>query len=102
MQNRVETNLSWTQTVPIVSPVPIVIPDFNRKPAHILENVPSPVLAKSPTGIGQIANQYWQNRQLVLAKLPTGIGQIANRYWPNRKPVFAKSPTVIRQIAYRY
>ena len=34
------------------------IPDFDLKPAPILENVPSPVLAKSPTGIGQNANQY--------------------------------------------
>ena len=34
------------------------IPDFDLKPDQILENVPSPVLAKSPTGIGQIANRY--------------------------------------------
>ena len=38
---------------------------------------------KSPTGIGQFANQYWPIRQPVLTKSPTGIGQIANRYWSN-------------------
>ena len=49
-------------------------PGFDLEPAQISENVPSPVLAKSPTGIDQIANQYWPNRQPVLAKLPSGIG----------------------------
>ena len=34
------------------------IPDFDLKPAQILENVPSPVLAKLPTRIYQIANRY--------------------------------------------
>ena len=33
-------------------------------------------ILKSPTGIGQIANQYWPNRQPVLAKLQTGIDEI--------------------------
>ena len=51
------------------------IPDFDLKPAQILENVPSPVLAKSLTRIGQIANRYWPNRQPVLTKSPTSIGQ---------------------------
>ena len=51
------------------------IPDFDLKPAQILENVPSPVLAKLLTRIGQIANRYWPNRQPVLTKSPTGIGQ---------------------------
>ena len=84
-------------------------------------------ILKSPTGIGQITNPYWQKRQLVLTKSPTGIGQIANRYWRiwqnihinyaysycrhseiayrywwNHLPVFAKSPTGIGQIANRY
>jgi len=36
-------------------------------------------LTKSPTGIGQITNQYWPNHQPVLAKSPTGIGEIV--YW---------------------
>ena len=52
------------------------IPDFDLKPAQILENAPSPVLAKSPTSIGQNANRYWPNRQPILAKLPTGIDEI--------------------------
>ena len=63
------------------------IPDFDLKPAQILENVPSPVLAKSSIGIGQmaygywqIAYQYWQNCLLVLAKSPAGIGKIAYQY----------------------
>ena len=58
--------------------------------AKLFQNVPSPtiwnrqpVLAKSPTGIGQFANRYWPIRQPVLANSPTGIGQIANRYWSN-------------------
>merc|ERR1711911_36230 len=76
--------------------------DFDLKPARIFENVPSPVLAKSPTGIGQFVNRYWPNRQPVLAKSPTGIGQIANRYWPNHQPVLTKSPTGMGQIANRY
>ena len=76
--------------------------DFDLEPAKIFENVSSPVLAKSPTGIGQSANRYWPNRQPVLAKSPTGIDQIANRYWPNRQPVLANSPTGIGQIANRY
>ena len=40
--------------------------DFDLEPAQIFENVPSPVLAKSPTGIGQFANWYWPNHQPVL------------------------------------
>ena len=68
-------------------------PDFDLKPAQILENVPSPVLAKSPAGIGEIANWYWPNRQPVLTKSPTGIGQIANRYWPKHQTVLVKSYT---------
>ena len=76
--------------------------DFDLEPAQIFENVPSPVLAKSPTGIGQFVNRYWPNRQPVLAKSPTGIGQIANRYWPNHQPVLTKSPTGMGQIANRY
>ena len=51
-------------------------PDFDLKPAQILENVPSPVLAKSPTGIGKIAYRYKPNRLRVFAKSPTGIGHI--------------------------
>merc|ERR1711928_259397 len=42
--------------------------DFDLEPAQIFENVPSPVLAKSPTGIGQFANRYWPIRQPVLIK----------------------------------
>ena len=56
------------------------IPGFDLKPAQILENVPSPVLAKSPTGIGQNANRYWPNRQPVLAKSPTCIDEFDNTY----------------------
>merc|ERR1712074_435080 len=63
--------------------------DFDLEPAQIFENVPSPVLAKSPTGIGQFANRYWPIRQPVLANSPTGIDEIANRYWPIRQPVLA-------------
>ena len=62
--------------------------DFDLEPAQIFENVPSPVLAKSPTGIGQFANRYWPIRQPVLAKSPTGIGQFANRYWRNLMLVY--------------
>ena len=76
--------------------------DFDVEPAQIFENVPSPVLAKSPTGIGQFANRYWPIRQPVLTKSSTGIGQFANRYWPNRQPVLTKSPTGIGQFANRY
>ena len=76
--------------------------DFDLEPAQIFENVPSPVLAKSPTGIGQFANRYWPIRQPVLANSPTGIDEIVNRYWPIRQPVLAKSPTGIDQIANRY
>ena len=54
--------------------------DFDLEPAQIFENVPSPVLAKSPTGIGQFANWYWPICQPVLAKSPTGIDQIANSF----------------------
>ena len=78
------------------------IPDFDLKPAQILENVPSPVLANSPTGLGQITNPYWPNCQPVLAKSPTDIVQITNRYWPNRQKVLTKSPTSIGQITNRY
>ena len=74
--------------------------DFDLEPAQIFENVPSPVLAKSPTGIGQFVNRYWPNRQPVLAKSPTGIDQITNRYGPNRQPVLTKSPTRIGEIVY--
>ena len=77
------------------------IPDFDLKPAKILENVPLPVLAKSPTGIGQNVNQYWSNRRPLLAKTPTSIDQIANRYWPNRQPILAKLPTGIDDIVYQ-
>ena len=44
----------------------------------------------------------WRNRQPVLAKSPTGFGQIANRYWPNRQPVLAKSPTGIDEFDNTY
>merc|ERR1711860_405364 len=44
---------------------------------------------------------YWRNRQPVLAKSPTGIGQIANRYWPNHQLLLAKSPTGIDEIVYQ-
>ena len=47
-------------------------------------------ILKSPTGIDEITNRYWPNRQPVLAKSPTSIGQIANQYWPNRQPVLLK------------
>ena len=43
------------------------IPDFDLKPAQILENVPSPVLAKLPTGIGQTANQRENGFHLVFS-----------------------------------
>ena len=101
--------------------------DFDLEPAQIFENVPSPVLAKSPTGIGQFANRYWPIRQPVLTKSSTGIGQfanrywriwqyihinnaysycrhaeIANRYWPIRQPVLTNSPTGIGQFTNRY
>ena len=33
-------------------------------------------ILKLPTGIDEITNQYWPNRQLVLAKSPTGIAEI--------------------------
>ena len=76
--------------------------DFDLEPAQIFENVPSPVLAKSPTGIGQFANRYWPIRQPVLTKSSTGIGQFANRYWPNRQPVLANLPTGIDEIINQY
>ena len=53
--------------------------DFDLEPAQIFENVPSPVLAKSPTGIGQFANRYWPIRQPVLANSPTGIDEIPSQ-----------------------
>ena len=55
------------------------IPDFDLKTTQTLENVPSLVLTKSPTGIGQITNWYWPKYQPVLAKSPTSIGQSTNQ-----------------------
>ena len=47
--------------------------DFDLKPAQIFENVPSPVLAKSYTGIGEIVYLFWPNHILVMVKSYTAI-----------------------------
>ena len=76
-------------------PLPFIfrIFDFDLKPAQIFENVPSPVLTKSYTGIDKIVYQYCPNRIPVLAKsLPalmksyTSIGKIIYQYWRNHIP----------------
>ena len=58
-----------------------------------------------PKSLKMYHSQYWPNRQTdwpnrqpVLAKSPTGISQIANRYWLNHQPVLAKSPTSIDEF----
>ena len=51
-----------------------------------LENVPSPELAKSSTGIGQMVYWFGPNPLPVLVKPYTCIGQIIYRYWPSHLP----------------
>ena len=50
----------------------------------ILIHMYQPVLTKSPTGIGEIANRYWPIRQPVLAKSTTGIDEITNHWTKER------------------
>ena len=64
-----------------------------------------PILAKSPTSIGQITNLYWRIWQYIHINYAHPFcrhSEIANRYWQNHQPVLAKSPTSIGQIANRY
>ena len=76
--------------------------DFDLKPAQILENIPSLVLAKSSTSIGQIVYRYWPNCLLVLAKSPNSIGQIVYWYWPNHLPVLTYLTRQCIHINYAY
>ena len=70
------------------------------RPSMFLESSIS--TSNLPKSSKMYLRRYWRNRQPVLAESPTGIGQFANRYWPIHQPVLAKSSTGIGQIANLY